>query len=44
MVEMLIGYALVFLGISLLIEGWREVYYASREGHLATDRLYGMVR
>lgn len=44
MVEMIVGYALVFLGISLLIEGWREVYYASREGQLATDRLYGVVR
>jgi protein-S-isoprenylcysteine O-methyltransferase Ste14 len=44
MVEMLVGYALVFFGISVLIEGWREVYRASREGRLATDRLYGMVR
>lgn len=44
MVEMIVGYALVFLGISLLIEGWREVYYASREGRLATDRLYAVVR
>jgi protein-S-isoprenylcysteine O-methyltransferase Ste14 len=44
MVEMVLGYALVFFGISLLIEGWREVYYASREGRLATDRLYGVVR
>lgn len=44
MVEMLVGYTFVFFGISLLIEGWREVYYASREGRLATDRLYGVVR
>jgi methanethiol S-methyltransferase len=44
MVEMLIGYAVVFFGLSLLIEGWREVYRASREGRLATDRLYGVVR
>jgi len=44
MVEMIIGYAFVFFGISLLIEGWREVYQASREGRLAVDRLYGVVR
>ena len=44
MVEMLIGYAILFFGLSLLIEGWREVYRASREGRLATERLYGVVR
>lgn len=42
--EMMTGYAFVFLGISLLVEGWREVYLAGREGRLATDRLYGVVR
>ena len=44
MVEMLIGYAIVFFGISLLIEGWREVYKATKENRLATDGLYGVVR
>jgi protein-S-isoprenylcysteine O-methyltransferase Ste14 len=44
MVEMIIGYAFVFFGIALLIEGWREVYQASRAGRLAEDRLYGVVR
>lgn len=44
MMEMLIGYTLVFLGISLLIEGWREVYHATQERRLATDGLYGVVR
>ncbi len=43
-VEMLLGYSFVFFGISLLIEGWREIYRARREGRLATDRLYGVVR
>ena len=43
-IEMLLGYGFVFFGISLLIEGWREVYRARREGRLATDRLYGVVR
>jgi len=44
MIEMLLGLAFVFAGISLLIEGWREVYRASREERLATDGLYGVVR
>ena len=44
MVEMLVGYTVVFIGISLLIEGWREVYLATQEGRLATDGLYGLVR
>ncbi len=44
MVEMLVGYTFVFAGVSLLAEGWREVYFATKEGRLATDKLYGVVR
>ena len=44
MIEMLAGYTLVFMGISVLIEGWREVYVASKEKRLATDKLYAVVR
>ena len=44
MVEMVIGYAFLFFGVSLLIEGWREVHQASRDGRLAVGRLYGVVR
>ena len=44
MVEMLVGYTFVFAGISVLAEGWREVYLATQEGRLATDKLYGVVR
>lgn len=44
MVEMLIGYSLVIGGVLLLIRGWRQVYRASRDGRLATDGLYGVVR
>lgn len=44
MVEMLLGYILVFFGISLLIEGWRELYNAAKEDTLATDGLYAIVR
>lgn len=44
MVEMLLGYTLVFFGLSLLIEGWREVYRATQEKLLATTGLYAVVR
>src|SRR5438552_3831319 len=44
MIEMLLGWAFVLLGLSLLVEGWREVYGASRDERLATDGLYGVVR
>ncbi len=44
MIEMFLGFALVILGVLLLMEGWREVYRASREGRLVTDGLYGVVR
>lgn len=44
MVEMLVGYALVIVGISLLIEGWREVFLATQAEKLATDGLYAVVR
>ncbi len=44
MLEMLVGYTIVFIGISLLIEGWREVYNATKEERLATEGLYAVVR
>src|SRR6266571_6056415 len=44
MVEMLLGLAFVFFGLSLLIAGWREVYRAHHEERLATEGLYGVVR
>ena len=44
MLEMLVGYTVLFIGISLLIEGWREVYLATQEERLATDGLYAVVR
>jgi len=44
LVEMLVGYTIVFFGISILIEGWREVYIATKEKRLATNGLYGIVR
>ena len=44
MISMLAGYLLLFFGIGLFIEGWRELYRAHQQGRLATDGLYGLVR
>ena len=44
MISMLIGYLLLFFGIGLFIEGWRELYPAHEQGRLGTDQLYGLVR
>lgn len=44
-VAMLLGWIFFVLpGIFLLIEGWRQIYHARREGRLATDGLYGLMR
>lgn len=43
-ISMIIGYALLFVGIGLFAEGWRELYRAHKEHRLATDGLYGLVR
>lgn len=44
LISMVIGYALLFVGIGLFAEGWRELYKTHREHRLATDGLYGFVR
>lgn len=43
-VPMIIGYALLFTGIGIFIEGWRELYRAHKKKELATTGLYGLVR
>lgn len=43
-VSMLIGYSIVFVGLTFLVRGWREVYYARKEGRLATTGPYALVR
>jgi len=43
-ISMIVGYALVFLGIGLFAEGWRELYRAREQKRLAIDGLYGLVR
>ena len=44
MISMIAGYALLFVGIGLFIQGWRELYRARQRNRLATDGLYGLVR
>lgn len=44
MISMILGYVLVFLGIGLFAEGWRELYRAHQQKRLALDGLYGVVR
>jgi protein-S-isoprenylcysteine O-methyltransferase Ste14 len=44
LVFMVIGYAMLFIGIGLFAEGWRELYRAHKENRLAMDGLYGFVR
>lgn len=44
MISMVLGYALLFVGIGLFAQGWREVYRAQKEKRLATGGLYALVR
>ncbi|MEQ1760688.1 MAG: isoprenylcysteine carboxylmethyltransferase family protein [Vicinamibacterales bacterium] len=44
MISMVLGYALLFLGIGLFAQGWRELYRAHQQRRLVTDGLYGLVR
>ena len=44
LIEMIIGLGFVVIGLSLLIEGWRELYRANQEGRMATTGLYSLVR
>lgn len=44
LIEMVLGYTFVILGVSLLARGWYEVHRAARGGGLATSGLYAVVR
>jgi len=44
LISMLFGYALLFVGVGIFIQGWRELFRAREQGQLATTRLYGLVR
>jgi protein-S-isoprenylcysteine O-methyltransferase Ste14 len=44
MISMILGYALLFTGFGIFIQGWRQLYRAKEENRLATDGLYSLVR
>ncbi|TAL85984.1 MAG: isoprenylcysteine carboxylmethyltransferase family protein [Candidimonas sp.] len=44
MISMLLGYLLLFVGIGLFAQGWRELYRAHKDKRLATNGLYALVR
>ncbi len=44
LISMVLGYALLFVGLGLFAQGWRELHRAHRESHLAQDGLYALVR
>lgn len=43
-IAMIIGYGFVFVGLAMIVEGWRELYQAQKAVRLMTTRLYGLVR
>lgn len=44
LVSMLLGYALLFVGIGVFMQGWRELHRARQQNRLAMTGLYGLVR
>ncbi|MDT0581484.1 MULTISPECIES: isoprenylcysteine carboxylmethyltransferase family protein [Alteromonadaceae] len=44
MIAMVLGYILLFLGVGLFFQGWRQVYKARQENRLVTDGLYALAR
>jgi protein-S-isoprenylcysteine O-methyltransferase Ste14 len=44
LISMLLGYALLFVGIGIFVQGWRELYRAHQKNRLATTGLYSLVR
>jgi len=44
LISMLLGYALLFVGIGIFVQGWRELYHAHQQNQLATNGLYSLVR
>jgi protein-S-isoprenylcysteine O-methyltransferase Ste14 len=44
LISMVLGYALLFVGLGLFAQGWRELHRAHREKRLAEDGLYALVR
>lgn len=43
-VEMVVGYAFVFFGLSLIVMGWKRIYKARRKDKLVTEGIYRYIR
>lgn len=44
MIAMLFGYLILFTGIGIFMQGWRQLHRARRDDRLVTDGLYALVR
>lgn len=44
LISMVMGYALLFIGIGIFFQGWRQLHRARQEKRLVTDGLYSLVR
>ncbi len=44
LLEMVVGYAFVFLGISLIVRGWKQIFEARKKNELVTDGIYRYIR
>lgn len=44
MISMIVGYALVIVGIGVFMQGWRQLYHARQQGTLARGGLYALAR
>ncbi len=44
LIAMVLGYALLFVGVGIFIQGWRELYRARQQNRLVTTGLYSLVR
>ena len=44
LISMILGYLLLFVGIGIFVQVWRELYRARPQNQLVTSGLYGFVR
>ncbi len=44
LISMLLGYALLIIGIGIFIQGWRQLFYARQKNQIVTTGLYRFVR
>jgi len=44
LISMILGYGLLFVGVGIFIQGWRELYRARQKNELVTTGLYRLVR